>query len=59
MFCGVDQGEGRDWICAQTAELLANLKQSSICIVDANVTSPSLHAYFGVANRRGLSAAVD
>jgi len=50
MFCGVSQEVGRDGICAQAGELLANLKQGSICIVDANVTSPSLHAYFGVEN---------
>jgi Mrp family chromosome partitioning ATPase len=58
VFCGVDKEGGRDWICAQTAELLANLKQGSICIVDANVTSPSLHTYFGVANDHGLSEAL-
>src|SRR5579863_6254818 len=29
VFCGVDQVKGRDWICAQTAELLATLKQGS------------------------------
>ena len=58
VFCGVDEGKGRDWICAQTAELLATIKQSSICIVDANVTNPSLHTYFGVENNLGLSAAL-
>jgi Mrp family chromosome partitioning ATPase len=58
VFCGVDEEEGRDWICAQTAELLASLKQGSICLVDANVTNPSLHAYFGVENTHGLLAAV-
>ncbi len=58
MFCGVNQEVGRDGICAQAGELLANLKQGSICMVDANVTSPSLHAYFGVENDHGLSAAI-
>ncbi len=58
VFCGVDEEGGRDWICAQTAELLAHLKQGSICVVDANVTSPSLHSYFGVKNGHGLSAAL-
>ncbi len=58
VFCGVDNEEGRDWICAETAELLANVKQGSICVVDANVMNPSLHTYFGVENGRGLSAAV-
>jgi hypothetical protein len=58
VFCGVDAEAGNDWICAQAAELLANLKQGSICIVDANVANPSLHSYFGVTNGRGLSAAL-
>src|ERR1700722_12817004 len=58
VFCGVDEEGGRDWICAQTAELLASLKHGSICVVDANVTNPSLHSYFGLENCRGLSAAV-
>jgi hypothetical protein len=58
VFCGVDEEGGGDWICAQTAELLATLKQGTICVVDANVTSPSLHSYFGVANDHGLSAAL-
>jgi protein-tyrosine kinase len=58
VFCGVDNEVGRDWICAHTAELLANLKKDSICIVDANLASPSLHSYFGVANDHGLSAAL-
>jgi hypothetical protein len=58
VFCGVDKERGRDWICAQAAELLASLKHGSICVVDANVSSPSLHTYFGAANSRGLSAAL-
>lgn len=58
VFCGVDKELGRDWICAQTAEVLAHVKQGSTCVVDANVASPSLHSYFGVANTDGLSSAV-
>jgi hypothetical protein len=58
VFCGVDKEAGRDWNCAQAAELLAHLKQASVCVVDANVTNPSLHSYFGVSNKRGLSAAL-
>ncbi len=58
VFCSVDEDGGHDWICAQAAELLANLKQGSICVVDANVASPTMHTHFGVANDRGLSAAM-
>jgi len=58
VFCAVDEGGGHDSICAQTAELLSNAKQCSICIVDANVSSPSLHSYFAVENGKGLSASL-
>jgi Mrp family chromosome partitioning ATPase len=58
VFCGVDGTMGREFICAQSAELMANLKQVSVCAVDANVGSPSFHSYFDVANERGLSAAL-
>lgn len=58
VFCGVDADGERGWICAQTAELLINLKQGSACVVDANVANPTLHSYFGVENNRGLSDAL-
>jgi Mrp family chromosome partitioning ATPase len=58
VFCGVGEESGRDWICAQSAELLAHFRPSSICVVDANVNNPTLHTYFGLSNARGLSAAL-
>jgi protein-tyrosine kinase len=58
VFCAADKDGGRDLICGQTAEFLSNLKQASICAVDANVTNPTLHSYFGVPNGNGLSAAL-
>jgi hypothetical protein len=47
VFCAADKDGGRDLICGQTAEFLSSLKQASICAVDANVTNPALHSYFG------------
>jgi len=58
VFCAVEQGNERDGICARVAELLASHTRGSICVVDANVASPSLHTYFGVENRQGFRAAM-
>lgn len=58
VFCGVDEEGGCDWVCAQTAELLSNFKSSPVCIVDANVTTPTLHKHFGIPNAGGLSGAL-
>jgi protein-tyrosine kinase len=58
LFCAVEQGKERDWICARVAELLAKHTQGSVCIVDANLASPSLHTYFDVENRQGLAGAI-
>ncbi len=58
VFCGVDEEGGCDWVCAQTAELLANFKSSPVCVVDANVTAPALHKHFNIPNHGGLSGAL-
>lgn len=58
MFCAVDEGSGRNSICARVAELLASHTQRSVCIVDANLGSPGVHEYFGVENSRGLAGAI-
>jgi hypothetical protein len=58
VFCGVEQGNERDRICAKVAKLLASHAEGSICIVDANVASPWLHTHFEVKNRRGFRAAM-
>lgn len=55
MFAGVDQGNGCSQICAQTAEILAANTPQTVCVVDANLRSPSLPEYFGVTNHRGLT----
>ena len=58
VFCAVDQGSGRNSICARVAELLASHTQRSVCIVDANLESPGVHEYFKVENHRGLAGAL-
>jgi hypothetical protein len=58
-FCAVEQRSEDSWICARVAELLASHTQgSSVCVMDANLASPSLHAYFDVENRGGLAGAL-
>ena len=59
MFCAVEQRSEDSWICARVAELLASHAQaSSVCAIDANLATPSLHAYFDVENRKGLIGAI-
>jgi polysaccharide biosynthesis transport protein len=55
MFAGVDPGNGCSRICAQTAEVLAANVTGTVCVVEANVRTPSLPEYFGVTNHRGLT----
>ena len=57
-FAGIDSGNGCSWICAQVAEILASQRLGSVCLVDANLHSPSLPEMFGVSNHFGLSDAL-
>jgi receptor protein-tyrosine kinase len=59
VFSGVDHGDGCSWVCAGAAFTLAAQTQSSICVVDANLRTPSLHRYFEVENRFGLAEAME
>ncbi len=58
VFSGVEAGDGSSWICARAAEALASQVRSTVCVVDANLRSPSLHRYFGRENLAGLTEAV-
>jgi len=53
-FCGVNGGVGASWVCARTAELLARGHAGRVCLVDANVRRPSLHAQFEVDRAPGF-----
>jgi Mrp family chromosome partitioning ATPase len=46
VFCGIDSGVGCSWVCSRTAELLASQTTGRVCLVDANLRSPSLHEHF-------------
>jgi len=58
VFTSTDSGSGCSWICARVAELLASQVTGSVCVVDANLQSPTLHEQFGVSNHHGLSDAL-
>ena len=57
-FAGVESGAGCSWVTARAAETLALQVNGSVCVVDANLRSPSLHRVFGVSNENGLTDAV-
>jgi capsular exopolysaccharide synthesis family protein len=58
VFAGIDHGNGCSQLCAQTAETLANNTSGSICLVDANLRSPSLPRLFNTTNHYGLTDAL-
>lgn len=53
-FCGVAKGDGCSWVCAHAAEVLTSQVLGKVCIVDANLRSPSLHRYFEMDNAHGF-----
>jgi protein-tyrosine kinase len=55
VFAGNEPGCGCTWMCAHVGETLASQVDASVCVVDCNLRSPSLHQQFGVENRHGLS----
>ena len=58
VFSGVEAGDGSSWICAHVGETLASQVQGAVCVVDANLRTPSLHRYFGTEKLSGLTDAI-
>jgi capsular exopolysaccharide synthesis family protein len=58
VFCGVESGNGSTWVCSCASETLASQVKASVCVVDANLRSPSLHQHFQTGNHWGLADAV-
>ena len=56
-FCGVAEGDGCSWVCAHAAEVLTSHVMGKVCIVDANLRSPSLHRHFEMDNLQGFAEA--
>lgn len=49
-FSGVDQSDGCSWVCARASEVLAEQVAGTVCVVDANLRTPSLHEHFRFEN---------
>lgn len=48
VFCGVEEGDGADAVCARTAEILSSLVSETVCLMDANLRAPTLHLRYGI-----------
>jgi Mrp family chromosome partitioning ATPase len=57
LFASVEEEVGCASICARAGEILAARAEGPVCVVDANLQSPSLHKCFGVENDKGLAEA--
>src|SRR3984957_16800633 len=57
-FTSSEAGDGCSWICAPGGEILASQVAGSVCLVDANLQSPTLQEQFSVPNHHGLSDAL-
>jgi Mrp family chromosome partitioning ATPase len=57
-FVGTEPGNGCSWICARAAEILASQVPASVCVVDSDFHSSTLHREFQVENHHGLADAL-
>jgi capsular exopolysaccharide synthesis family protein len=55
LFAGIDDGAGCSQICLLVAETLKSVVTGSICLVEANLRSPSLPGLLGTTNHHGLT----
>ncbi len=55
LFAGVDSYDATPLITAWIGELLADLSRGTVCLIDANLRSSSLHECFGLTNGKGLA----
>jgi Mrp family chromosome partitioning ATPase len=58
VFAGIEPGSGSSWVAAHAADILASQVQGSVCVVDCDAVSPSLHRAFKVQNHYGLADAL-
>jgi len=58
VFAGIDHGNGCSRICVRTVEALQENLRGTVCLVEANFRSPSLHQVFGTPNHYGLTDAL-
>lgn len=58
LFSSARRGAGCSWLCARAGKMLAAETEERVCVMDANVSAPSLHRHFGQQNVEGFSSAV-
>jgi capsular exopolysaccharide synthesis family protein len=58
VFAGVEHGNGCTTVCSRLAQVLAAQVPGNVCLVDANLRSPSLHNLSDGKNLRGLTEAL-
>lgn len=59
VWMGADAGTGCSRICARAADVLASTAGTqTVCAVDANLRTPTLHQHFGIENHFGLADAL-
>ncbi|MGH9684349.1 MAG: CpsD/CapB family tyrosine-protein kinase [Candidatus Acidiferrales bacterium] len=56
VFSGIEPGDGCSWVCAHAAQELSEQAAGAVCIVDANLRSPSLHKRFRLENAPNLAS---
>ncbi len=58
VFAGAESGDGCTWICSRVGEILASQVSGSVCLVDCNLRTPTMHHHFQVDNHYGLTDAL-
>lgn len=58
VFAGIEHGNGCTGISAVVAETLARTCRKPVCLVEANLRTPSLPELFGTTNHHGLTDAL-
>lgn len=48
VFCGVEDTDGAESVCARTAEVLSSLVSETVCLMDANLRAPTLHLRYEI-----------
>jgi Mrp family chromosome partitioning ATPase len=48
VFCGVEPTDGAGLVCARAAEVLSGLVKESVCLVDADLRTPTLHLRYDI-----------
>ncbi len=57
-FSGIENGTGCSWVCARASEVLADQVPGRVCVIDANLRSPSLHEHFRTEKGAGFADAM-